>query len=311
MKVLFMGTPDFAVPTLERLVSDGHHLVGVITQPDRPKGRGKKVTAPPVKVKALELELPVYQPLKVKDPEFVEVIKNLKPDVIVVVAFGQILSKAILEIPRYGCINVHASLLPKYRGAAPIHWSVIDGEKETGVTIMKMEEGLDTGPMLLKEAIDIGKWDTTGMIHDKLAMLGARLLSQAMELINSGQAIYIEQNHEEATYAVLLKREHEEIDWSRPAEEIFNQIKGLDPWPGAFTKLNGESLKIWSAEPFVTPFQGRIGEIVLVKPEMGIVVATGLGHLLITQIQPPGSKRMKTVDYLRGHSIQVGQFLGA
>ncbi|TLN04468.1 methionyl-tRNA formyltransferase, partial [bacterium] len=235
MRIIFIGTPDFAVPCLEALVAAGHEIAGVVTQPDRPKGRGHKLTPPPVKVLAEARGLPVFQPERIKHPGFVARLKELAPEMIVVVAFGQLLSKEILTLPERGCVNVHASLLPRYRGAAPIHWAVINGEKETGVTIMYMDEGLDTGDMILWERVPIETGDTTGVVHDKLSAVGARLLVAAVAQIAAGTARRVPQDDTGSTYAPLLNKEVELIPWEKSACEVRNLIRGLNPWPGAFT----------------------------------------------------------------------------
>jgi len=308
-----MGTPDFAVPCLEALVQAGHQVIGVVTQPDRPKGRGKQPAPPPVKVKALELNLPVYQPEKIKTPEFTGKLREMAPEVIVVVAFGQLLTKEILSLPPLGCINVHASLLPKYRGAAPIHWAVINGEKETGITTMYMDEGLDTGDMILKEALPITPEDTVGSVHAKLSGVGARLLVETLDLIAKGQAPRVPQEHSEATYAELLRREHELIHWQRPAEEVVNLIRGMNPWPGAYTYYQGKILKVWAAAPAgPVPVSGifQPGQVVQVLPKEGFVVEAGKGRVLVTEVQLQGSRRMAVRDFLPGNRLAIGEKLG-
>jgi len=250
MRLVFMGTPDFAVPALRALVSAGHDVVGVFTQPDRPAGRGKNLKPSPVKVVAEELGLAVFQPEKIKTPEGIQQLRVLEPEGIIVVAYGQILSKEILELPAKGCINVHASLLPSYRGAAPIHWAVMRGETRTGVTTMLMDEGLDTGGMFLKREVLISNEATTGEIHDELAALGGELLIDTLNGLEKGDLIPIPQTGE-SNYAPLLKREHERLDWSRRADELHHQIRGLNPWPGAFATFRGENLKIWRSMPLL------------------------------------------------------------
>lgn len=309
MRVVFMGTPGFAVPSLKALVESGHDVAAVVTQPDRPKGRGKKEAPPPVKETALAFNIPVLQPLRVKDPGFIELLREIAPDVIVVVAFGRILPPDILHLPRYGCINVHASLLPKYRGSAPIHWAVINGEKETGITTMHMDEGMDTGDMILREAIPIREEDTVGAVHDRLAVLGARLLVETLELVGRGQAPRIPQEGT-PTYAPMLKAGDELIRWERPAREIYNQIRGMDPWPGARTYLSGKVLKIWRA---AVPSEGGTAfepGKVLSWGRDGITVGTGNGRLTITELQLQGAKRLSAADFLRGTPIPEGTVLG-
>ncbi|NMA02954.1 MAG: methionyl-tRNA formyltransferase [Clostridia bacterium] len=311
MKVVFMGTPDFAVPSLEALAKEGFDILGVITQPDRPKGRGQKLQPSPVKEKAVELGLNVYQPNKIRETEFVNFLQGLELDFIVVVAFGQILPKEILNIPKYGCINVHASLLPKFRGAAPIHWAVIKGEKETGVTTMFMDEGLDTGDMLLKECISITSQMTTGEVHDKLAQLGGQLLIKTLNKLQKGQITPEPQNEKEASYAPLLKKEHEKISWYNTREDIHNLIRGMNSWPGAYTFYKGLRLKIWqsSLENVKWDSIAQPGTI-LAQDNQGFWVQTIDGPLLITQVQPAGRKIMSAKDFFNGYQVELGQVLG-
>ena len=247
MKIIFMGTPDFSVRTLELLMEAGHQVVLAVTQPDKPKGRGKAMQQPPVKEAALAHGIEVYQPKKVREPECVEYLRKQGADIIVVVAFGQILSKEILEMPRFGCINVHASLLPKYRGAAPIQWAVINGEKVTGVTTMRMDEGVDTGDMILKEEVVLREDETGGSLFERLAQKGAKLCVQTLEAIANGTAVYTPQNHEEATHTKMIKKKLGEMEWEKPAQELERLVRGLNPWPSAYTHLNGKTLKIWRA----------------------------------------------------------------
>lgn len=319
MKILFMGTPAFAVPSLNALVNSGHEVIGVVTQPDRPKGRGHKLTESPVKIAAKEAGLAVYQPDKVKAPDFIELLKQLAPQLIVVVAFGQILSKEILHLPEYGCINVHASLLPKYRGAAPIHWAVINGEKETGITIMQMNEGLDTGDMLISDGIKISPEDTTGIIHDKLSQLGAELLIKAVEQIENGSAKPVRQDDAKATYAPLLNRETEKINWNNSTEQICNLIRGLNPWPGAYTLLENKVLKIWQAKPCRPEnIIGYIdineplppGQVLGRVPGLGFAVAAKNGCIVVSEAQLEGCKRVFGEDLLNGHKVAQGMKLG-
>ncbi|MBU7006614.1 methionyl-tRNA formyltransferase [Phosphitispora fastidiosa] len=318
MRIVFMGTPDFAVPCLKALKDSGHEIITVVTQPDRPKGRGHRLTPPPVKKAALEAGLRVWQPEKIKTPECVAELRQLSPDIIVVVAFGQLLSKEILEIPRYGCINVHASLLPKYRGAAPIHWAVINGESETGVTIMQMDVGLDTGDMILMGRVPVAPEDTTGTVHDKLAEMGAELLAKAINRIESGKAERVPQDNTSSSYAPLLTKEIEKIDWTRSSVEIFNLVRGLNPWPGAYTQLGDKILKIWGTQACtidripgpIPEFSGhQPGEVLGIIPEVGFAVATGNGCLAVTDLQLQGNRRMKAADFVHGHNITKGVFL--
>ena len=305
MRVVFMGTPEFSVPTLETLIASEHEVVAVVTQPDKPKGRGKAVLYTPVKEKALEYNIPVYQPVKVKSEEFVEVLRELNPDVIVVVAFGQILSKEILDLPKYGCMNVHASLLPKLRGAAPIQWAVIDGEEKSGVTIMQMDIGLDTGDMLLKEEIVLDEKETGGSLHDKLTGMGGPLILEALKQAKDGTLVREKQNDAQSNYAKMLNKSLGKIDFSKSAKEIERLIRGLNPWPSAYTSLNGKTLKIWEAGILEKEFDGEVGEIVEVTKD-AFVVKTGEHALLIYELQLEGKKRMDTGAFLRGYEVTVG-----
>ncbi len=302
-----MGTPEFAVPTLEALI-EKHEVIAVVTQPDKPKGRGKKMVFPIVKEKALEHGLTVYQPLKVKDKEFVEVLKSYEPDVIVVVAFGQILSEEILNIPKYGCINVHGSILPKYRGAAPIQWSIINGEEYGGVTTMYMAKGLDSGDMILKAEERIRDDDTYGTLYDRLSVIGAELLIKTLEQIENGTVERIPQNDDEATLAPMITREMEHIDWNNNSRDITNLIKGLNPQPAAYTVYNGEKLKIWFAETESGSYEGQTGQIVDVRKK-DFVVKTKDGAVAVKEVQAQGGKRMTADAYMRGHAVEKGIML--
>lgn len=308
MRVIFMGTPDFAVPSLEALLTK-HEVVLVVTQPDKPKGRGKKMVPTPVKACALEHGIPVLQPEKVKEPEFVEQLRSYEPDLIVVTAFGQILSEPILEMPKYGCINVHGSLLPKYRGAAPMQWSIIDGEKVTGITTMYMAKGLDSGDMLLKAEVEITDEDTFATIHDKMAVTGANLLLDTLDQLEAGTLERIPQDHDAATYAPMITKETGHIDWSKNRQDIINLIRGLNPVPAAYTIYEEEVLKIFGAAlSDVQADSAANGEIVAVVKK-GFVVKCGDGCLLITEVQARGGKRMMTDAYLRGHAMKEGILL--
>lgn len=307
MNVVFMGTPEFAVPTLEALVKE-HNVTAVVTQPDKPKGRGKKMMFSAVKEKALEYGLTVYQPEKVKDSDFVQVLKELAPDIMVVVAFGQILSEEILNIPKYGCINVHGSLLPEYRGAAPIQWSIIHGREYGGVTTMYMAKGLDSGDMILKAQEKIRDDDTYGSLYDRLSVIGADLLIKTLELIESGEAPRTPQNDAEATTAPMITREMERINWNDRADNIVNLIKGLNPQPVAHTLLKGEKLKIWFAEKEGNGYTGTPGEIVDVRKK-DFVVMTADGAVAVKEVQAQGGKKMTTDAYMRGHAIDKGTIL--
>ncbi|WP_302381948.1 methionyl-tRNA formyltransferase [Anaerotignum lactatifermentans] len=308
MRVIFMGTPDFAVPSLEALLTK-HEVVLVVTQPDKPKGRGKKMVPTPVKTCALEHGIPVLQPEKVKEPEFVEQLRSYEPDLIAVTAFGQILSEPILEMPKYGCINVHGSLLPKYRGAAPMQWSIIDGEKVTGITTMYMAKGLDSGDMLLKAEVEITDEDTFATIHDKMAVTGANLLLDTLDQLEAGTLERIPQDHDAATYAPMITKETGHIDWSKNRQDIINLIRGLNPVPAAYTIYEEEVLKIFGAViSDVQTDDAANGEIVAVVKK-GFVVKCGDGCLLITEVQARGGKRMMTDAYLRGHAMKEGILL--
>lgn len=308
MRVIFMGTPDFAVPSLEALLTK-HEVVLVVTQPDKPKGRGKKMVPTPVKACALEHGIPVLQPEKVKEPEFVEQLRSYEPDLIAVTAFGQILSEPILEMPKYGCINVHGSLLPKYRGAAPMQWSIIDGEKVTGITTMYMAKGLDSGDMLLKAEVEITDEDTFATIHDKMAVTGANLLLDTLAQLEAGTLERIPQDHDAATYAPMITKETGHIDWSKNRQDIINLIRGLNPVPAAYTIYEEEVLKIFGASlSDVQANSAANGEIVAVVKK-GFVVKCGDGCLLITEVQARGGKRMMTDAYLRGHAMKEGILL--
>lgn len=308
MKVIFMGTPDFAVPALETIVESGYNVELVITQMDRRRGRGKKVQYPAVKEKALELGLEVYQPENVNTEESIEKIKSLEPDFIVVAAYGQILRTEILEIPKYNIINIHASLLPKYRGASPINWAIVNGDEKTGITIMEVEEGLDTGDMVLKEEILIEEDDDASIIHDKLAEIGGCLVVKAMKSLEDGTATLTPQDDELSSYASKLSREDGEIDWSKTAIQIRNQVRGFKPWPSAFTNYKEERMTVHWIDLVEEDSPGEIGEIVKVSKD-GIYVKTGDGLAKIVELQFPGNRSMKAEDYLRGNNIEEGIIL--
>ncbi|MFR6371496.1 MAG: methionyl-tRNA formyltransferase [Phascolarctobacterium succinatutens] len=310
MRIVFMGTPDFAVGSLQALCESGkHEILAVVTQPDRPKGRGNKLLQTPVKEYALAQGLTVYQPQKVKTPEFVELLHELQPELIVVAAFGQFLSKEILELPKYGCINVHASLLPKYRGAAPIQYAIIKGEKESGVTIMQMDIGMDTGAMLDKVVVPIAENTTMGELHDALREQGAALLLQVIDKIAAGTAVAEPQDNEQATYATLLDRSMEHIDWSKTAQEVHNLIRGFNPAPSTFTKLpNGKSLKIWGSKMTDKSSAAAAGTVIETGKH-SFFVACGEGVLEITEVQPESKKRMPTQVFLNGRGVQEGDLL--
>ena len=303
MRILFMGTGMFAVPSLEALLKSGHSVVGIVTQPDRPAGRGRKLRVSPVKEVAENAGLPVYQPEKVRAEDFVSLVKEINPDCIVVAAFGQIIPKSILDIPRYGNVNVHGSLLPKYRGAAPVHYALFCGESRTGVTTMLMAEGLDTGPMLLKREVDILPDDNEGVLESRLASVGSELLIETLEKLESGSIEPIPQDDKLATYAPSVKKAECQVEWSKSAGEIANRVRGCTPRPGAYTFLNGSSVRLWSCKPVEkSEFSGNPGEVVAVD-STGIYVGTGCGILLITEIQPENKKRMDAVEFARGYRI--------
>ena len=308
MHIVFMGTPDFSVPALEALVKGGHQVIAAVTQPDKPKGRGKAVLMTPVKEKALEMGIPVYQPVKVREPEFVKTLADLAPDVIVVIAFGQILPKSILEIPRYGCVNIHASLLPKYRGAAPIQWAVIDGEKETGVTTMFMNEGLDTGDMLEKEVVPLDPKETGGSLHDKLSAVGGRLILSTLKGLEDGTLKGTPQTDEGSCYAKMLKKSLGDIDWTMDGAAIERLIRGLNPWPSAYTSLHGKTLKIWDADVTDREYGVEPGTVAEVSKDQ-LIIQTGKGSLSVRSLQLEGKKRMDIQDFLRGYSLEKGTVL--
>ena len=310
MRVIFMGTPDFATGTLEEIVKAGHEVVGVVTQPDKPKGRGKTMMPTPVKETALKYNLPVYQPKKVREPEFVELLRSLKPDVMVVAAFGQIITKEILEMPKYGCINVHASLLPAYRGAAPIQWAVINGDEESGVTIMQMDEGIDTGDMIEKAVVPIAEDETGGSLFDKLSHTGAKLCVKVLKDLEEGTAVGEKQPEESTTpYAKMIDKKMGEVDWKKSAKEIEQLIRGLNPWPSAYTKVHGKTLKLWKAKVLLETSQMKPGQIVKVTKD-SLAVQTGQGMLEIQELQLEGKKRMDTSSFLRGYALAEGESLG-
>ncbi|MDT8901508.1 methionyl-tRNA formyltransferase [Anaeroselena agilis] len=309
LRVVFMGTPDFAVPCLDRLVADGHEVAAVVTQPDRPKGRGQKLTPSPVKEAALGHGLAVMQPEKIRAAEFQAQLAALAPAVIVVVAFGQFLPKAMLELPPLGCVNVHASLLPRYRGAAPIHWAVMNGESSTGVTTMLMDTGMDTGDMILKAEVAIGPNETTGEVHDRLKELGATVLSATLARLADGTAPRMPQDGAAASYAPLLTRAVERIDWGRPAAAVHNLVRGLSPWPGAYCLHAGRTLKVWRSEVVATERgSGRPGRVIAAG-DAGAVVLAGDGAVRLTEVQPENRRRMGMDEYIRGYGLTVGETL--
>lgn len=302
MRVVFMGTPDFAVGTLDEIIRAGHEVALAVTQPDKPKGRGNAMQFPPVKEAAIAHGIPVFQPNRIRLPENVRELKKYEPDIIVVVAFGQILPEEILNMPKFGCINVHASLLPKYRGAAPIQWAVINGERETGVTIMRMDTGIDTGDMIVCKKVPLAEEETGGSLFDKLAEEGAKLCVRAMAAIEEGTAVYTPQNHKEATHTSMIHKELGSIDWNRPAVELERLVRGLNPWPSAYTKLHGKNFKIWRAKVISAASDKSPGCIVKAEKN-DLWVQTGDGVLALLEVQMEGKKRMDAGAFLRGYPI--------
>lgn len=311
MKIIFMGTPDFAVGTLDALVEAGHEVVLVVSQPDKPKGRGHSLQPTPVKEAALRHNLRVYQPQKIREASAVDFLRGIEADVIVVVAFGQIIPKSILEMKKYGCINVHGSLLPKYRGAAPIQWAVIDGEKESGVTIMQMDEGVDTGDMLAKAVIPLDEKETGGSLFAKLSAAGARLCAETLEKLEKGEITPEKQGESPTEYAAMLTKDMGNIDWTKDAYSIECLVRGLNPWPSAYTKLKGKTLKIWECQ--VVPQEvskGACGEILEVTKN-AMVVQAGKDALAVRELQLEGKKRMDAASFLRGYEVEPGTVLKA
>ncbi|WML39045.1 methionyl-tRNA formyltransferase [Neobacillus sp. OS1-2] len=311
-KIVFMGTPDFSVPVLQQIILDGYEVIGVVTQPDRPVGRKKVLTPPPVKVEALKHGIPVFQPEKIRQDEELEKILSLQPDLIVTAAFGQILPNKLLDAPKFGCINVHASLLPELRGGAPIHYAIMQGKKKTGVTIMYMVEKLDAGDMLTSVEIPIAEDDNVGTLHEKLSAAGSQLLSETLPLLLAGRLTPKPQNGTEATFAPNIKREQEKIDWTKAGEEIYDHVRGLNPWPVAFTTMEGNVIKIWQTEKVAGMEGQEPGTIVKIEPD-GFTVSTGNETAIkIIELQPSGKTKMRTEQFLRGagSKISVGGRLG-
>lgn len=311
MRIVFMGTPDFSVPALNALADSRHEVTAVVTQPDKPKGRGNGISMSPVKEAALCRKIPVYQPERARDAAFIEEMKKLSPDVMVVIAFGQILSKELLCVPAYGCVNIHASLLPKYRGASPIQWAVLNGEKETGITTMMMDEGMDTGDILEKRVIALDKKETGGSLFDRLSMMGGELILSTLDKLEKGTLVRTPQDHEAATYVKKIPKSFGEIDWSKDAVSIERLIRGLDPWPSAYTWLHGRLLKLWAGDVSEVDKdnQAECG-VILSASEDGLRIQTGNGILNITSLQIEGKKRMDTGAFLRGFPVKKGQRLG-
>jgi methionyl-tRNA formyltransferase len=304
-KIIFMGTPDFSVPVLRQIINDGYDVIGVVTQPDRPVGRKRVLTPPPVKVEALKQGIPVFQPEKIRQREELDKILLLQPDLIVTAAFGQILPKELLDAPKHGCINVHASLLPELRGGAPIHYAIIQGKKKTGITIMYMVEKLDAGDILTKVEVPITDGDNVGSMHEKLSQAGAKLLSETLPLLLEGSLTPIPQKEADATFAPNIKREQEKIDWTKTGEEIYNQIRGLNPWPVAFTDMDGQVLKIWRSEKVMNASCEVPGTILKVEPD-GITVSTGNETAIkVVELQPSGKTKMTSDVFFRGAGSKI------
>ena len=305
MRIVFMGTPDFAVSSLEALIKSDHSVVGVVTQPDRPKGRGRELAASPVKLVSQREHIPLLQPTKMKDPAFLDALRGWQPDLIAVAAFGRILPAVILQLPRSGCINVHGSLLPKYRGAGPIQWAIINGEDETGISTMFMDEGMDTGDILLQKSLPIRPDDTAGSLSARLAELGGRLLIDTLAQLQAGTLVRQSQDSRRASMAPLLKKEDGLIDWALSATEIERRLRGMTPWPGAYTFAGDDRWTIWWAVPVDSVVAAPPGMVTSVTKQ-GIAVATGKGVLVITEIQPANSRRMAAAQYVAGHPITPG-----
>lgn len=309
MNIVFMGTPEFSVPTLENLKKNNHEISLVVTQPDRPKGRGKKLSPSPVKIKAKSMGVEVFQPENINTSESIEKIKSYNPDVIVVIAYGQILKEDVLNIPRFGCINVHASLLPKLRGAGPINWAIINGHTKTGVTTMLMEKGLDSGDMILKNSIDIDDNITAGELHDKLMYLGADLLIDTLNEIENNSIKAVKQEHDKATYAPMLDKKTGEIQWNKEKEKIKNLVRGTNPWPSAYSYYKNKKFKIHEVQITNDIYEGDYGEIIHVSKD-GIIIKAKNGSVIIKNIQFPGKRAMDIKDFIKGNNIEKGIILG-
>ncbi|MCQ2471410.1 MAG: methionyl-tRNA formyltransferase [Clostridia bacterium] len=307
MNIVFMGTPDFSVPCLQRLIDDGHTVSAVFTQPDKPKGRGHHMMPPPVKELAVKYNIPVYQPQKLRTSDAFEILTEINPELIIVVAYGQILPKNILDLPKYGCVNIHASLLPKYRGAAPIQWSVLNGEKKSGVTSMQMDVGLDTGDMLLTAETEIGENDTAEDLHDKLSVMGAEVMSETIDLIMKGQLNPIKQDDSLSTYAHMLSKDLSPIDWNESAQCVHNKVRGLYSWPCATAELDGKIIKIHKTA-LAGKVNGTAGQVVESGKKLVVACGDGNGVEIIT-LQAQGKKAMNSADYLRGNPVEKGIIL--
>lgn len=307
MKIIFMGTPDFAAASLEALIASRHEIQAVVTQPDKPKGRKGELTPSPVKVIAKREGIKVYQPLKVRDEEFVKTLRAYNPDVMVVVAFGQIIPLSILQMPKYGCVNIHGSLLPKYRGAAPIQWAVLDGEKETGITTILMDEGIDTGDILLKKTIKIDADETSGSLFDKLMALGAKTILETLDELEKGSLTPTKQEESPTAYAKMLTKAMGLIDFTKSAKELDCFVRGMDPWPSAYTLLAGKTLKLWKVR--AVEKSGEAGSVIGIDKE-SFTVACGEGAIEVLEVQLEGKKRMSAGDFLKGSTLNIGQELG-
>jgi len=307
MKIIFMGTPDFAAASLEALIASRHEIQAVVTQPDKPKGRKGELTPPPVKVIAKREGIKVYQPLKVRDEEFVKTLRAYNPDVMVVVAFGQIIPLSILKMPKYGCVNIHGSLLPKYRGAAPIQWAVLDGEKETGITTILMDEGIDTGDILLKKTIKIDTDETSGSLFDKLMALGAETILETLDELEKGSLTPTKQGESPTAYAKMLTKAMGLIDFTKPAKELDCFVRGMDPWPSAYTLLAGKTLKLWKVR--AVEKSGKAGSVIDID-KASFTIACGEGAIEVLEVQLEGKKRMSAGDFLKGSTLNIGQELG-
>jgi len=308
MRIIFMGTPDFAVSSLKALIESEHDVIAVVAQPDKPKGRGHKLTAPPTKILAEQYNIPVLQPEKIKTDEFLKELEKLNPDVICVTAYGKIIPKSILELPEYGCINVHPSLLPQYRGAAPINWTIVRGEKVTAVTIMQMDEGMDSGDILLVREVAISDEDDAGTMFEKLSHIGGEMLVETIGLLAEGKLDPVKQDESLVTYAPMLKKSDGEINWEKSATDIHNLVRGLNPWPGTFTKLGNKTLKIFKTK--IVEGQGKPGEVVL-SSKNDLHIATADGALQILELQIEGGKRLDIKAFITGHQIEKGTILGS
>ncbi|MBW1707763.1 MAG: methionyl-tRNA formyltransferase [Deltaproteobacteria bacterium] len=310
-EIIFMGTPDFAVPSLKALIKDGHNVLSVVTQPDRPKGRGRKLFPSPVKRVAREYGIEILQPEKASDGQFCDTIRSLEPDLLIVVAFGRILKNKLLTIPRWGALNIHASLLPKYRGAAPIHWAILNNETKTGLTAMRMDEGLDTGPVLLQEEVAIIEHETAGSLHDRLAGLSGDFIIKTLKGLAKNRLKKMHQDPNEATYATKIDRGMSLIKWDQPANAISGLIRALDPWPGAFTTLEGKEIKLFLSRVTGKEARDEVPGRVAGQSEGALLVETGKGLIEITELQIPGKKRLPAGDFLRGFALERGTVLGS